>query len=101
MEEILHFNMGLTFEKMKQPHQAITHYTLVRCPLKDVIYIVLYIFSFLQYLGLVADSGQLEKQVRGFSVLARLYVETEQLPKAQEYYHNVSDLVKHFPLLEN
>jgi len=43
-----------------------------------------------QYLGIVVRGGYLEKQVRGFSVLARLYTETQQLSKAQEYYHNVS-----------
>ena len=29
MEEILHFNLGLVNEKMKQPLQAIVHYTVV------------------------------------------------------------------------
>jgi len=29
MEEILHFNLGLVNEKMKQFHQATVHYTVV------------------------------------------------------------------------
>ena len=39
---------------------------------------------------MVVQSGELKKQVKGFTALARLYLETGQITKAHEYYVNVS-----------
>lgn len=38
---------------------------------------------------MAVQGGDLKKQAKGFSTLARLYLETGQLTKAHEYYLNV------------
>lgn len=39
---------------------------------------------------MVVRTGELKKQTKGFSTLARLYLESGQTTKAHEYYVNVS-----------
>ena len=50
-------------------------------------------FPPVQHLGIVVESGDMQKQARGFAVLARLYLETGQITKAHEFYVNVSNLI--------